>query len=227
MNLLARPRTLITQIRLGISNAFVLRERRTVLVDSGRPADVPTLTAALGRHGVRPADLSLILHTHAHWDHCGGTRQLKRWTGVPTAVHRGDADRMSRGVNGPLRPTGPVGALLRRFLDHPFPPVQPDLVFEELDLRPFGVEARVVPTPGHSAGSVTILTAEEAIVGDLLMGGYAAGKLWPHVPTLHYFAEDLSLLRTSIGKLLEYGPARVYTGHGGPLDLAAIRRRFG
>ena len=87
--------------------------------------------------------------------------------------------------------------------------------------------SRVVPTPGHSAGSVTILTAAEAIVGDLLMGGYAGGKHWPHVPTLHYFAEDLSLLRTSIAKLLEYAPARVYTGHGGPLDLEAIRWRFG
>jgi glyoxylase-like metal-dependent hydrolase (beta-lactamase superfamily II) len=218
----------IIPIRLGISNAFLLRGSRTVLVDSGRHADVPALTAALHCHGVQPSDVSLILHTHAHWDHCGGTRQWKRWTGAPAAVHRGDAERMSRGLNGPLLPTGPVGALLRRFLDHPFPRLRPDLVFEdELDLRPFGVEACVVPTPGHSAGSVTILSQGEAIVGDLLMGGYAGGKLCPHVPTLHYFVEDRALLRTSIHKLLELAPARVYTGHGGPLAVEAIRDRFG
>jgi len=219
---------LIIPIRLGISNAFLLSGSRTVLVDSGCPADVPSLIAAMDREGIRPGDLSLILHTHAHWDHCGGTKQLKLLTEVPTAIHRGDAERMSRGVNSPLNPTGPVGALLRRFLDRPFPPLTADLIFEdELDLRPFGVEARVVPTPGHSAGSVTVLGEREAIIGDLLMGGYAGGKLWPHVPTLHYFVEDMSLLRASIHKLLELAPARVYTGHGGPLALEAIRRRFG
>ncbi|HKB40014.1 MAG TPA: hypothetical protein VKD72_26495, partial [Gemmataceae bacterium] len=109
------------------------------------------------------------------------------------------------------------------------PPLKADLVFDdELDLRPFGVEARVVPSPGHSAGSVTVLTATgEAIIGDLLMGGYATGKLFPHVPTLHYFVEDMPTLRASIRKLLDWAPSRVFTGHGGPLRLDAIRRRFG
>jgi len=220
---------LLIPIRLAISNAFLLQGTRTVLVDSGRHTDVPLLVAALHRAGVGPGDLSLLLHTHAHWDHCGGTRQLKQWTDAPAAVHRADADRMSRGVNGPLKPTGPVGFLLRRFLDRPYPPLKADLVFDdELDLRPFGVEARVVPSPGHSAGSITVLTATgEAIIGDLLMGGYATGKLFPHIPTLHYFVEDMPTLRASIRKLLDWAPSRVFTGHGGPLRLDAIRRRFG
>jgi hydroxyacylglutathione hydrolase len=219
---------LVLQFFLGLSNAFLLRGDRAALVDTGRPRDVGALVRALRGAGVDPEQLSLILHSHGHWDHAGGTRELKRRTGVPVAVHRRDADLLRRGTNGVLRPTGPMGALLKPFLDRPFPPVEPDLLLDgEADLRPFGVPARVVATPGHTAGSVTVLTEDgEAIVGDLLIGGYAGGRLLPRRPTLHYFAEDLPTLRASIRALLRYGPSRVFVGHGGPLDAEAIRRRF-
>jgi glyoxylase-like metal-dependent hydrolase (beta-lactamase superfamily II) len=220
---------LILPIPLGLSNAYLIQGDRALLVDTGRARDVGVLLAAIRRAGVDPSDLALVLHTHAHWDHCGGTRGLKKKTGVRAAVHHAEAERMRRGSNGVLRPTGPIGALLRPVLDRPFPGIEPDLLFgDETDLRPFGVEGRVLHTPGHTAGSVSVLTADrEAIAGDLLMGGYVGGKFFPERPTLHYFAEDLALLRASVRKLLEQGVVRVFVGHGGPLSADAIRKRFG
>jgi glyoxylase-like metal-dependent hydrolase (beta-lactamase superfamily II) len=220
---------LIIPIPLGISNAFLIKGDRAVLVDTGRPRDVGALLRALWRARVNPAELALILHTHAHWDHCGGTRGLKQATGVPAAVHHAEAERMRRGSNGVLRPTGAIGALLRPLLDRPFPGVEPDLLLgDETDLHPFGVEARALLTPGHTAGSVSVITQDrEAIVGDLLMGGYVGGKFIRGRPTLHYFAEDLPLLRASVRKLLDQGIATVFVGHGGPLRADAIRERFG
>lgn len=219
----------VVQIRLGLSNAFLLRGERAVVVDTGRPKDAKPLADALRRHGVDVAELALVLHTHAHWDHCGGTRQLKEWTQAPAAVHRGDADRMRRGENGPLRGTGPVGTVLSPFLNHRFPALEPDLLLDdETDLAPFGVAARVLATPGHTAGSVSVLTAAgEAIVGDLMMGGYLGGNVLRGRPTYHYFADDLELLRASIRQLLDRGPTTLYTGHGGPVTADAARRRFG
>jgi hydroxyacylglutathione hydrolase len=219
----------IVPIPLGLSNAFLVKGERAVLVDTGRPRDIGVLLRSLRSAGVDPADLALILHTHAHWDHCGATKGLKQASGVPTAVHHAEAERMRRGNNGVLRPTGPIGALLRPLLDRPFPGVEPDLLFgDETDLRPFGVEGRVLLTPGHTAGSVSVLTPDrDAIVGDLLMGGYVGGRFFPWRPTLHFFAEDLPLLRASVRKLLDQGVERVFVGHGGPLRAEAIGKWLG
>ena len=64
---------MIQQIPLGLSNAFLISGQRPVLVDSGRPKDAAKIVAALKRYNVAVEDLALILHTHGHWDHCGGT----------------------------------------------------------------------------------------------------------------------------------------------------------
>jgi hydroxyacylglutathione hydrolase len=220
---------LIVQIRLGLSNAFLVRGDRPVLVDTGRPKDAAILAKVLREEGVDVADLALIVHTHAHWDHCGGTWQLKQWSRAPAAVHRADADQMRRGENGPLRPTGLTGALLKRILNPGFPALEPDLLFDdETDLSPFGVHARALSTPGHTPGSITILTSEgEAIVGDMLMGGYLGGRLFRSRPVLHYFADDLAELRASLQKLLALSPSIIYTGHGGPLTADAVRQWLG
>jgi glyoxylase-like metal-dependent hydrolase (beta-lactamase superfamily II) len=85
----------------------------------------------------------------------------------------------------------------------------------------------VVFTPGHTPGSISVLTqANEMIVGDLLMGGYLGGWFLPTRPGLHYFADDLDRLQVSVHRLLELAPRLVHPGHGGPLDLEAISRRF-
>ena len=221
--------TRITVLRLPICNVFLLHGTRPILVDTGRPKDSVRLRDMLAREGVAVEDLSLIVHTHAHWDHCGSTRQLQQWTRAPVAVHRADADMMRRGNNGNLKPIGWSAWLLKPILDRPFPGLVPDILLDDdSDLSPFGVQARVMATPGHTPGSISVLTETgEAIVGDLVMGGFWGGKLLPSHPNYHYFAEDLGLLHASIGKLLERGPSRILPGHGGPLDPARVARRFG
>jgi glyoxylase-like metal-dependent hydrolase (beta-lactamase superfamily II) len=218
--------TSILKIPLAISNAFLLMGDRAVLVDAGRPSDADAILRAVRRAGVEPGRLSLLLHTHAHWDHCGATRRLKEETGAPAAVHRADADMMRRGDNGSLRPTGFVAAVLHPILNRPFPAVEPDILLDdETDLQPYGVEARAVSTPGHTAGSISVITtAGDAIIGDLLMGGFLGGKVLPRLAQLHYYAEDLPTLWASVQRLLGWTTGRVFTSHGGPLTPDSIRR---
>jgi hydroxyacylglutathione hydrolase len=220
----------ITQIRLGLSNVFLIKETRPILVDSGMPTEAKRIVQALQQAGVKLCDLALILHTHGHWDHCGSSQQLKQWANVPVAIHEGDAEKLRKGSNGLLKPICLTARLARPFLNRPFPGMEPDIVMKaEMDLNPFGVDGRIIPTPGHTAGSVSVLMAGgDAIVGDLIMGGYLGGRIFPRLPTYHYFAEDFALLKVSITKLLaDYAPARIYVGHGGPLNAQAIKRRLG
>jgi glyoxylase-like metal-dependent hydrolase (beta-lactamase superfamily II) len=142
------------------------------------------------------------------------------------AIHAADADRMRRGVNGPLKPTSFVGRLLIPFFDQPYPGVEPDVVLnEECDVSDLGTAVRVIHTPGHTPGSISVLTPDrEIIVGDLLMGGPFTGYLFPHRPTFEFVAEDCDAVRASVRKVLALSPTRVYTGHGGPLDPERIAR---
>ena len=43
------------------------------------------------------------------------------------------------------------------------------VVKEDTDLRDYGVDARVLTTPGHTMGSISVLTSEgDCMIGDLL-----------------------------------------------------------
>jgi glyoxylase-like metal-dependent hydrolase (beta-lactamase superfamily II) len=170
----------------------------------------------------------LILPTHGHWDHAGSVAELKSATGAKTAIHRADADLVRHGINGPLKPTNLTGRLILPFTNAAYPPFEPDLLIEdEIDLTEFGVAAHVLFTPGHTPGSLSVRTAEgEMIVGDLVMGGWFGGWLFPSRPGLHYYADDLTKLRDSVHKMLAAAPTVIHPGHGGPLDPHAVARRF-
>lgn len=220
--------TTVHPIRLPICNVFLVKGARPILVDTGRPKDAGVIEAALRQQGVRLSDLTLLLHTHGHWDHCGSSAQFHEHTSAPLAIHAADADMMRRGDNGRLTPTCWTARLLKPLLDRSYPGVEPTLLIEQdMDLAAYGVSARVLHTPGHTRGSISILTDQgEGLVGDLLMGGFLGGKLLRHRPGLHYFAEDLPTLRQSVRRLLDLKPRILHTGHGGPLDPRRIPVRL-
>lgn len=217
---------MLITLRLPICNVFLLTGQSPILIDTGRPRDAAAILAGLARHGVAPADLSLLVHTHGHWDHCGSSAGLRQQTSAPVAIHRADAPMMRRGDNGVLRPVTLSGRLGRRLLDRAYPPVKPDVLIDgDFDLAPYGASAKVIPTPGHTAGSISIWTEErDVIVGDLVMGGFLGGRLLPRLPGYHYFADDVDAVHASVRRLLEMKPRAVHAGHGGPLAPERLER---
>ncbi|MBN2198600.1 MAG: MBL fold metallo-hydrolase [Candidatus Aminicenantes bacterium] len=151
------------RITLGLNSFLIRGEGRTVLVETGigdRLTDRLSalyglfreegLVAALGRAGVRPEDVDVVVNTHLHFDHCGGnTRRSEDGSLVPVfpraeyvvqkeewedALHPNDRDKGSYLPDNfvPLERAG----LLR-------------LVEGEARVSP-GVT--VVPAPGHTRG---------------------------------------------------------------------------
>ena len=212
--------TNIFPLRLSMSNAFLLRGEKNILVDTGSPADFPILTRQLGQHGVQLNDLALVVLTHVHFDHAGTVAALSQSAKCPVVVHRLEKENLETGQNAPIIPIHPLGKMLMPFMGVGFAPTSADLLLDDaLDLSPDGVAARVIFTPGHTLGSVSILTDDhQAIVGDLCGGGWPLGHFQPGNPCYHYWASSMEEVRASLKRVFDSQPAQIHVGHGGPLD---------
>ena len=212
----------VIQIRLSLSNSFLVVGERPILVDTGSPKDGKKLLRKLAQHGVQ--NLALILHTHGHSDHCGSTKQLKETTSAPTAIHPADAAVMENGRNQATKPTSRRAKLLHWLVNDEFPSVRPDILLpDEMSLQALGIDGKVVCTPGHTVGSISVLLSTgEAIVGDLLMGGWLGGMFRSGQPGYPYYADDLGQIRASVKTLLDLGAIKFFVGHGGPLDAERV-----
>jgi glyoxylase-like metal-dependent hydrolase (beta-lactamase superfamily II) len=118
--------------------------------------------------------------------------------------------------------------MIRPFVDRSFPPYTPDIaVSQRIDLRPYGVEGQIVPTPGHTPGSqVVLLDDGDAFVGDLLLGGYFGGAMSPNKPGRHYYHDDVLAAEAQICFVIRSGAHRLYLGHGGPVAAADAWKEF-
>lgn len=102
------------------------------------------------------------------------------------------------------------------------PATNVDLILgdEEFSLGEFGIAGKVIPTPGHSPGSVSILLETgDAFVGDLAMNAFPL-RLSPGLPI---FAEDLQKVKNSWKLLLDYGAKMIYPAHGSPFTAEKMQ----
>ncbi|MER7462323.1 MBL fold metallo-hydrolase [Streptomyces sp. NPDC097981] len=208
-------------------NAYLLLGRQPVIVDAGTPGSGRRIHEQVAAHGVDPTNVALIIVTHGHIDHFGSAAELHRLTGAPVAGHIADLGPFRTGrVREPYLPTGPMGRLMARNKDLHVQaePFEPDvLVTGETGLEDFGIAARIMPTPGHTAGSVSVLTDQ----GDLVAGDLIANSFFGLVrgrPANPPFHDDPLLNLASLRRMLDLNPTRLHVGHGTPLEPDRVRR---
>ncbi len=199
-----------------------------ILVDSGRRARARALTRRLVRIGLDPHEIRLMIVTHAHYDHVRGLTAIRALTGAKILVHEAEAGDLETATTSAVRGTNAFTRWEVRFLARhasgllPYKPVKSDIAVDGVfDLASFGIAGRVVPTPGHSAGSLSvILDSGEAFVGDTCFGA----RLPLFGSVLPPFADDLEALARSWAVLLESGARVFYPGHGPAFGRAALER---
>ena len=197
-------------------------------MDAGAPNQADQILAAVQKAGVDPKDIALILHTHGHFDHAGSTAELKRRLGVPVAVHINDAFMLREGRNGEIKPRNFEAQVIKMVVPNSFETCEPDILLEEeMTLTDFGINGKVFFTPGHTKGSMSVLFENnEAIIGDMMMGGTMGGALFGTRPNYHYFIDNLDDLHASMKKIFSWKPSKLYVGHGGPLGYEDVIDHF-
>jgi len=159
-------------------------------------------------------------------DHAGSTAALIQKAGIPSLIHARDYEKLLQGSNGEIVHHSFIGGLIKKFIVRAYKPVRADIIFQnKIDLSDFGIEGKLVHTPGHTPGSCSLLLANgDVMVGDLLMGGWIGGYINPWLPGYHYFIDDREAIHRSLRKLLDMGAQKFYPGHGGPLLRGDVER---
>jgi hydroxyacylglutathione hydrolase len=207
--------------RMGSVNCYLVKtDTGFVLIDTGSSNKRTELENELISAGCKPAHLKLILLTHGDFDHTGNAAYLRQTFGAKIAMHKDDAAMAEHGdmfanrksPNLLLRMIAPLIPILVGFgRSNRF---KPDFyVGEGDDFSGHGFAARVLSIPGHSKGSIGILTAS----GDLFCGDLLANY---GEPALSSIMDDLAAARASVERLTSLEVHTVYPGHGKPFALS-------
>jgi hydroxyacylglutathione hydrolase len=181
------------------AHAWIVKgDARVAVIDTGAPDRTDVLVRGLERTGLKPADVSLVLNTHEHFDHVGGNGAFPATTLI--GAHASAARKMAEGDRFVTMLQGAAGR-------------RPDLLLtdgSELDLG--GVTLRVLHSPGHTSGSTCFFEPDEGLLfsGDTLFAG----------GVLSYIAESGSLgdYIASLTRLGMVRIRRILPGHGRPSD---------
>jgi glyoxylase-like metal-dependent hydrolase (beta-lactamase superfamily II) len=201
-------------IALDFVNVFLVKAGEGfVLIDTGMPQHWERLEKELVSAGCSPGNLKLVVITHGDIDHIGNCAKLQEKYKVKVAMHEADAFMAEGGVS-PKRKVRTLAAKIRILFFRlfrkkiTFQKFKPDILFkEERDLKEYGLDAKIINLPGHTQGSLGILTAK----GDFFAGDTLTNSKKPDIAV---YVDNFPELKNSIEKLKRLNIGKVYPGHG-------------
>ena len=143
-------------------------------------------------------EVKTIINTHGHFDHVSANKGIHAATNAPILIHALDAPMLEH-ISASAANWG---------LSAENSPV-PERTLNDGDTIVFGrITLKVLHTPGHTPGGVSLFAEGHVFVGDTLFAGSIGRTDFP--------GGDFATLKSSIqDKLFTLGDdVRVYTGHG-------------
>lgn len=180
---------------LGV-NCYILSEGGSaVIVDPG--GDAAEIVRFLESNGLKPA---AIVNTHGHFDHIGAIDELMKKYDIPFYIHRDDEFLVGHGAQTAMMFGAPeqVNPSVTNYLEDG----------QELEIG--GVRMKILHTPGHSPGGVSIYLEEisSVITGDTLFLESIGRSDFP------YASHDQLIggIKSKLAVLPD--DTKVYPGHG-------------
>jgi glyoxylase-like metal-dependent hydrolase (beta-lactamase superfamily II) len=179
------------RVDLGFVSAYILvRSGEAAIVDTGVSGSADAIQASLSGVGVDWSAVAHVVLTHNHGDHVGSAAEVMNRAPGATA-YAGREDIASISVPRPVTPVSDGDEV-------------------------FGL--RVVTTPGHTPGSISVIDP----VGGILVAGDAMGTAdgRPILPGAQFTA-DMAQAKQSIVKLGKLTFETLLLGHGDPIESGA------
>jgi glyoxylase-like metal-dependent hydrolase (beta-lactamase superfamily II) len=218
----------IFPIPLGFDCGYIIQDKGTIMIDGGEPKKIKEFKRGIEGASISPDEIKLMILTHGHWDHIGLAKEVKDLTNAKIAMHQKEKEWLEKSLK-PLCPGVTLWSRIIIIIERMFlplvhiPSTDVDIVLsdEEFPLAEYGISGKVIYTPGHSSGSVSVLLE----TGDVFVGDLAINK-FPlcFSPRLPIFAEDWPKVLESWHLLLEQGAKTVYPAHGKPFSVDIIRK---
>lgn len=148
----------IIQVGTLETNCYIIfnDENSVIIIDPG--GDGEKISFFLEEKKLRPL---MIINTHGHADHCGANKFLKEKYSIPILLHRDDMEILNSFENRFIFPL--MGGS---------PSPNPDKFLKDGDSIKFGeTSLRIIHTPGHTPGSISIFTDGILFSGDLIFSG--------------------------------------------------------
>lgn len=216
-------------IDVGGVNCYLLEaDDGFVLIDTGFSAKRlfldEVLKKALNKPGELPKKLKLVILTHGDSDHAGNCKFLRENYGAKIAMHFEDSKMVENGDMSWNRKSKPdkIAFTFKLFTlvfgkNSVFDTFKPDIYLKDgQDLAEFGLSAKVIHLPGHSKGSIGVLTNEGALLCGDLVYNFAG---FSYIDNLEDYIE-------SIHKLRKLNINILYPGHGKPFSISYFNRKF-
>jgi len=178
------------------ANCYIIgceETREAAVVDPG--GDVERILRALKRHGL---NCRQIILTHGHADHIGGLGKLQEATGAQVLIHAGDAKMITN-------PSKNLSLYTGAYLKFK----AADRLLQDGDVIAVGkVSVKVIHTPGHTPGGITLEAGGALLTGDTLFAGSVGRSDFPG-------GSHQQLINSIKERLLVYPPeTKVLPGHG-------------
>lgn len=194
---------LIKSMAVGFigTNCYILTDETTLkcaVIDPGGDSNM-----ILNYLEENKLDCVAIFLTHGHMDHTMGVEGVQKETGAPVYLHQKDYDPK------------PAGGMFG--MSHKFTPTGECRLYGEGDVIPVGnLQVKVLDTPGHTPGGVTLVCENAMFTGDTLFRE-SCGR----VDLEGGSSPDIL---ASLKRLAELpGDYEVYPGHMDPTSLAQER----
>jgi hydroxyacylglutathione hydrolase len=191
-----------------------------------------TLVCELERLGCKPGNIKLIILTHGDIDHVANANFIKEKYQTKIAMHVGDLPLVENltieKMLGSFKLRSIILKIIFQIFKKPikkisckilsdFKPYKPDILIDEGDsLLEFGFNAKILHIPGHTEGSIGVLTEDgDLIAGDILVNIKR--------PSIALNAADFKLLAESVKRLKTMSINIIYPGHGLPFTMNDLR----
>ncbi|MFF8831444.1 MBL fold metallo-hydrolase [Streptomyces sp. NPDC015131] len=212
-----RPRLLMLRFPVGQAYVWADGDDDLTLIDAGWAGAAPLIEEAVRSRGLRPEALRRIVLTHCHRDHVGAAGELSARYGAEVLAHPLDAPvvRGEAPVPDPVLLDWEVPLYAHGLTVPEAPPTRVDRQPVDGEELGFGDGARVVHTPGHTAGSIAVHLPHHGVLftGDTVASVGRVG--------LGVFHVDREQARASMRRLAALAPETVCFGHGDPLTTGA------